>query len=93
MKQEIRDLLCDMGFQDSIVFDNPDYDEAIVGVTEEGRVVYDFELMVKRLVQDGMTEIEAIEWIEYNTIRAIPYAGDNPPIIMSRLPTIEYKTE
>ena len=93
MKEGIRDLLCDMGYDDSIVFDNPDYDDAIIGVSEEGRVIYDFDLMVQCLVDQGMTELEAIEWIEYNTIRALPYAGENPPIIMNRLPTIEYKTE
>lgn len=34
-----RDLLLEMGYEDSIVFENPDYDEAIIGVTEDGRVV------------------------------------------------------
>lgn len=29
-----------------------------------------------------MTEQEAIEWIEYNTIRALPYFGSDAPIIM-----------
>lgn len=27
-------------------------------------------------------EIDAIEWIEYNTIRALPYAGDKAPVIV-----------
>lgn len=89
MNPNVREILCDMGYDDSIVFDGPDYDEAIVGVTDEGQVVYDFELMVKCLVDQGMTELEAIDFIEYNTIRALPYAGENPPIIMNRLPTID----
>lgn len=84
-----RDILCDMGYEDAVVFDKPDYDDAIVGVTDEGRVIYDFDLMVQCLVDQGMTEMEAVEWIEYNTIRALPYAGENPPIIMNRLPTID----
>ena len=93
MKEEIRDILCDMGYEDAILFDNPDYDDAIVGITYEGRVIYDFDLMVQCLVDQGMTELEAIEWIEYNTIRAIPYAGDNPPIIMNRPPGIDITRE
>lgn len=89
MNPSVRDILCDMGYEDAIVFDGPDYDDAIVGVTDDGQVVYDFDLMVKCLVDQGMTEIEAVDFIGYNTIRALPYAGENPPIIMNRLPTID----
>lgn len=86
MNQAIRDALCDMDHANAIVFDNPDYDDAIVGVTDEGNVIYDFDLMVECLVKsDGITELEAIEFIEYNTIRAIPYAGEPAPIIMHRI--------
>ena len=86
MNQSKRDALCDMGHADSIVFDNPDYDDAIVGITDEGNVIYDFDLMVECLVKsDGISELEAIEFIEYNTIRAIPYAGEPAPIIMHRI--------
>lgn len=85
MNQKIRDALCDMGHEEALLFDGPDYDEAIVGVTDEGQVVYDYDKMVQILVErDGMEETEAIEWIEYNTIRALPYF-ENPPIVMNRL--------
>lgn len=85
MNQRIRDALCDMGHEDALLFDNPDYDEAIVGVTDEGQVVYDYDKMAQILVErDGMEELEAIEWIEYNTIRSLPYF-ENPPIVMNRL--------
>ena len=40
MNQDIRNALCDMGHEEAIVFDNPDYDEAIIGVTDEGQVIY-----------------------------------------------------
>jgi hypothetical protein len=30
-KTERRDLLVELGFEDSVVFENPDYDSAIVG--------------------------------------------------------------
>ena len=53
----------------------------------EGRVVYSFEKMVKYLIDnEKMTEEEAIEWIEYNTIRALPYMGGKAPIIVKELP-------
>ena len=79
----MRELLCDMGYEESIVFDNPSYDDAIVGVTTDGNVVYDFNLMVDSLMNhEGMNESDAIEFIEYNTIRAIPYAGEFAPVVM-----------
>ena len=85
MNQLIRDALCEMGHEEAVIFDGPDYDEAIVGVTDEGLVVYDFDKMVEILVaRDGMEEMEAIEFIEYNTIRALPYV-ENAPIVMNRL--------
>ena len=85
MNQEIRDALCDMGYEEAVIFDGPDYDEAIVGVTDEGQVVYDYDEMVRILVdRDGMKEIEAIDFIEYNSIRALPYV-ENAPIVMHML--------
>ena len=31
---------------------------------------------------DEISEQEAIDWIEYNTIRVIPYAGEMAPVII-----------
>lgn len=85
MNQDIRAALCGMGFDEAVVFDDPDYDEAIVGVTDEGQAVYDFDRMVEILVErDGMEPLAAIDFIDYNTIRALPYI-ENPPIVMHRL--------
>lgn len=79
--RNVREALCNMGYEDAIVFENPSYDDAIIGVTD-GRVVYDFDKMVECLVNDeDMSEEEAIEFIEYNTIRALPYI-ENAPIVM-----------
>ena len=69
--------------EDAIVFDNMSYDGSIVGVTTEGRVVYDYDKMVEELMEDEQCNYEeAADWIDYNTIRALPYAGENGPIIM-----------
>ena len=79
---EIKEYLCEHGYEGTIVFENPGYAEAFVGVTEDGRAVYDFEKMVVSLQEeDGMEEMDAIEFIEYNTIRAIPYIGHGAPVV------------
>ena len=78
-----RELLCDMGYEDAVVFENPDFDAAIIGVTTEGCAVYDYDRMVGSLVEeDNMEELEAMEFIDYNTLRALPYAGEMAPVVV-----------
>ena len=75
------------GYEDVVLLANYSYDDALIGVTEDGRAVYDYDKMVAWLMEtEGFTEMEAIEWIDYNTIRALPYMGDQAPIIMYPLP-------
>ena len=74
------------GIEDVILFEAFSYDNALVGITEDGRAVYDYDKMVDWLVRtQDMNEDEAVEWIEYNTIGALPNAGDDGPIIMHAL--------
>lgn len=81
-----RDLLNEMGLEDSIVFENPDYDSAIIGYSDDYRIIYDFDLMVEHLMTvDNMSFEDAIEFIEYNTIRSIPYAGSLAPIVLHKI--------
>ena len=59
------------------------YDTALIGVTDDNRAVYDFNKMVEWLIEtQNFTDEEAIEWIEENTIRALPYFGQDAPIVM-----------
>ena len=59
------------------------YDDALIGVSEDGRAIYDYEKMVKWLMKtQDFSETDAIEWVDYNTIRALPYMGEKAPIIM-----------
>ena len=60
-----RELLNEMGYEDLVVFENPSYDSAIVGVNEDQtRVVYDFEKMVGYLMEnDDMEYEDAVEFI------------------------------
>lgn len=75
--------LIDAGYEDVLIFSDPGYDDALIGVTESNQAVYDFDKMVEWLVQnDGLSYEEAVEFIEYNTIRALPYFGERAPIII-----------
>lgn len=79
----LADRLLDAGCECAPYFVNPDYEDAVIGVTHDGRVVYDYDKMVEYLMdKEGWSDIDAIEWIDYNVIRSIPYMGSNAPIIM-----------
>ena len=84
-----RNILCDAGYEEAVLFECPDYDSAIIGVSEDGRAVYDYEKMVQQLQEDEViSREEAIDFIEYNTIRGMDYIK-NPPIIIHRLEDLQ----
>lgn len=81
VNQDIRDQLPD----DAIVFDNYAYDNSIIGVTLDDRVIYAYEDMVVELMEEtGWDELSCVEWIDYNTVRAVGCCGDKPPMIVSK---------
>ena len=78
--------LVEMGYEGMSYFTDPDYDDAIIGVDQDGRIVYDYDKMVDSLVkEDGMSREDAIEFIEYNTVRTIPYMGSMAPVLLHRI--------
>lgn len=84
-QEELKEELISNGYEDTVVFENPNYSSAFVGVSEEGRAIYSYEDMVIYLMEtDNMTEEEAAEFIDYNTVRSLPYV-ENSPIIMYKL--------
>lgn len=71
---------------DVIILDNYDFADAFVGMTNENRAVYDYDKMVRWLINEAeISEIEAVDWIDYNVLRALPYMGEKHPIIMYKL--------
>ena len=65
------------------VFSNPSYKNSIIGLTVDDRAIYDMEQMIVDLMEeDKISYIDALEFIEYNTIRALPYMGGDAPIIL-----------
>ena len=69
------------------VFDPDTLDEAIVGVFHgPGGVVaaYSYDLLVEHFEQE-MGEESAMEWVDYNVVRAVPYMGERAPKILAGL--------
>lgn len=82
-EEDVKELIEDHEYEDVIIFSNPDYASAFIGISDDGRAVYNYELMIEHLMnEESWTDSEAIEFIDYNTLRAIPYMGAKAPIIV-----------
>lgn len=80
--EELREYLEAQGHEDTVFFENPSFVKAITGITDSGQLIYDYDLMVAAAMEEENWDAEgAIEWIEYNTIRSIPYMGYTHPIV------------
>lgn len=78
--------LLNAGYEGIKYLVNESYDDALIGVSEDGRAIYDFDKMVDWLIEKyGWSDIESIEWIEVNTLRSLPYMGEKAPIVMYRI--------
>lgn len=69
----------------TIVLDNQSYDNSIIGLTFDGRAIYDYDLMVQELISEGYSAEDAIDWIDYNTIRGLTYIGEKAPLVVTNV--------
>ena len=77
------EIILNAGYEDVIYLTNYSYDDALIGISDDNRAIYDYDKMVEWLVvEESFTVEDAMEWIDYNTIRALPYMGEGAPIIM-----------
>ena len=80
--EQLKELIAELGYEDVTVFEDYDYADAFIGMSNDGRAVYSYDKMVEWLMlKENWTFEEAVEWIEYNTIRAIPYFPGAPIVV------------
>ena len=88
----MKDFLCNIGYDNALIFSNPYYTSAFVGVANK-RVVYEYDRMVKELAETEQIEIEdAIDFIEYDTLRALSQTVD-APIVFYEIKDAELRRE
>ena len=81
-----RDLLMYNGYEDTMIFENPSFEGALIGVSSDNRAICSYDKMVESAMQqEGWTEEEARDWIDYNTIRSLSYVENGPIILYSLL--------
>ena len=79
---ELREYLEAQGHEDTLFFENPSFVKAITGITDSEQLIYDYDLMIAAAMEEeGWDAESAIEWIDYNTLRSIPYMGCYHPIV------------
>lgn len=79
---DLREYLEAQGHEETVFFENPSFVKAITGITDSEQLIYDYDLMIAAAMEEENWNVEeAIEWIEYNTIRSIPYMGQYHPIV------------
>ncbi len=83
---QLKSWLTDNGYSGAVVLEGDEFATAVVGVSHDGRVVYSYDRLISSLVdKQHMSEEEAIEWLDYNTMRAIDYMGPQAPIVVHKL--------
>jgi len=68
-----------------IVLEGDEFANGAVGLSYDNHVIYSYNKIVESLMAyNNWSEDEAIEWIDYNTMRSLPYmiSEGKEPIIM-----------
>lgn len=82
----VKEKLQELGFEETVILENPSYYTAITGISSNGNLIYDYDLMIEYLIEhDNMSYEDAVEFIDNNTIRAIDYMGEFKPIVMMNI--------
>ena len=78
------EVLDDEVLNNMIMIEGKGFADGVIGYTDDGRLVYSYERLVKSLAKIYGSDEEAIEWLEFNTIPSLDYI-ENAPIIIHEL--------
>ena len=79
---ELAELLKENGYDNEVVmFENPSYCSAFVGMSNDNRAIYDYNRMIDSLVEDGLSREEAVDFLDFNMIRSLEYMNNGPIIL------------
>jgi hypothetical protein len=59
------------------------FDDALIGIWPEGRLVYSIDKIIEIIMSDGVTEEEAVAFYEFNIEGK--YSGDHAPIYIKQI--------
>lgn len=80
--KELCEFLEAQEYSETTFFENPSFVKAITGITDSGQLIYNYDMMIAAAMEEEGWDVDgAVEWIDFNTIRTIPYMGNCCPII------------
>lgn len=85
LKEKIADMVMDQDeLNKIIVLEGDEFADGAIGLTDDNCLVYSYDKLVESLSKIYGSINDAIEWLEYNTIRSLGYMkkyGNVPYII------------
>ena len=75
---EIKELLIEFAADNALTADG--FDNAVIGLSYDGLFVYDIDDCVSILVEDGMSLLEAEEYMDFNVLNC--YMGEGTPLFI-----------
>tara|TARA_R110000787_G_scaffold26646_2_gene74447 strand:- start:331 stop:573 length:243 start_codon:yes stop_codon:yes gene_type:complete len=75
---EIKELLIEYASDNALTADG--FDNAVIGLSYDGLFVYDVDDCVSILVEDGMSLLEAEEFMDFNVLNC--YMGEGTPLFI-----------
>lgn len=79
------EILLENGYENVLTYGWTDCDDALIGVSNDDRAIYDYDLMIDSIINhNDMSYEEAVDWVE-GIIQFIPISNNKLPIIMYRL--------
>lgn len=96
-KSKLNNAVCEILGDDTEALLADGFEKAAIGVVSydiasgsHGRVVYDYDVCVAILMsRDGMSDEEAIEYMEFNVVGG--YVGEGTPVFLKMLPSDLFK--
>ncbi len=80
---DIRDFLSEFG-DDLVIMDG--FDDCVEGVSiqfgQDYKVCYNYNKVIDKLMSDGMSHDEALEYFEFNQLGS--YVGDKTPCFLTK---------
>ena len=64
----LKEYLEELGVEDIVLLDG--FTESFMGISNDNRAIYSYDLMIE----------EAVDFIDFNTIRSLPYVKNSPII-------------
>jgi hypothetical protein len=77
-KKDMLEIIIE-NYQDEEILKADGFDNAVIGIdTNSMRLIYSVQKCIEVLKEEGMDEIDAVEYFEYNVLGA--YVGEKTPI-------------